>query len=134
MKPTKQEDEKRETVFLTLQRDKWSWLSRVYLIALLIFIISAVSLFTFFLKRGGNVNDNIVPELIGFCLDGIFVVALLNYFEKHQVRKQELHTKAQFKAALRGSLYVFLSLAYTALPEGKNNLTFTDHQQAGREN
>lgn len=121
-----QEDSKVETVFLTVQKDRGSLLSKVYLIVLLIFVVIAVSLFTFFLKHGGNVNDNIIPELIGFCLDGIFFVALLNYFEKHQVRKQELYSKKQFKAALRGSLYLFLNLAYSAVPENKTNLTFTD--------
>lgn len=101
-------------------------MSKVYLTVLFIFVVITVSLFTFFLKHGGNVNDSIIPELIGFCLDGIFFVALLNYFEKQQVRKQELRTKEQFKAALRGSLYIFLNLAYNAVSENKTNLTFTD--------
>jgi hypothetical protein len=70
-------------------------------------------LLTHFLKHGGNFNDNIVPELIGFCLDGIFFVILLNYFERRQTRAQSILAKQTLKAALRESLIIFLQWSYT---------------------
>ena len=80
-------DERQKTIFLTKQKDRGSGFRKVYLIVLLIFVGIAISLFTIFVKHNGNINDNIIPELIGFCFEGIFFVALFNYFEKYQVHK-----------------------------------------------
>mgnify|MGYP007014102796 CR=1 FL=1 len=50
-------------------------------------------------------RDNIVPELIGFCLEGFFWIGLLSYFQK----TREMQRKNELWLSLRGSLRSFLS-------------------------
>ena len=53
----------------------------------------------------GAFTDNLVPELIGFCLEGFFWIGLLSYFQQtreHQRRKE-------LWLSLRGSMRSFLS-------------------------
>lgn len=53
----------------------------------------------------GAFTDNLVPELIGFCLEGFFWIGLLSYFQqtREHARRKELWL------SLRGSLRGFLS-------------------------
>lgn len=82
-------------------------MNRTLLIApLLIFGLSGVLLLWWFLDNGsGPFHDSLLPELIGFCLEGFFLVGLFTYFQ--QLREQE--RRRELWLSLRGSLRVFLS-------------------------
>ncbi|MEE4660306.1 MAG: hypothetical protein V2J89_07550 [Halieaceae bacterium] len=54
---------------------------------------------------GGRVYDNLVPELIGFCLEGFVLIGLLSLFQ----RRRERERKADLRLSLRGSLRNILS-------------------------
>jgi len=64
-------------------------------------------LFLYFIDQShdGAFRENLVPELIGFCLEGFFWIGLLSFFQKtrEHTRRKELWL------SLRGSLRSFLS-------------------------
>ncbi|MFK8012155.1 MAG: hypothetical protein AB8B80_08960 [Marinicellaceae bacterium] len=72
-----------------------------------IFGFTGFALLMFFNHQSneGAFKDNIVPELIGFCLEGFFWIGMLSYFQKtrEHARRKELWL------SLRGSLRSFLS-------------------------
>ncbi len=72
-----------------------------------VFGLTAFFLFQYFMHQ--NVpfafRDNLVPELIGFCLEGFFWIGLLSYFQK----SREMQRKKELWLSLRGSLRSFLS-------------------------
>lgn len=72
-----------------------------------VFGISAFFLFRYFSFQNTETafRDNIVPELIGFCLEGFFWIGLLSYFQK----TREMQRKNELWLSLRGSLRSFLS-------------------------
>jgi len=74
---------------------------------LAIFGLTGLGLFLFFMhySQAGAFRENIVPELIGFCLEGFFWIGMLSYFQKtrEHARRKELWL------SLRGSLRSFLS-------------------------
>ncbi len=72
-----------------------------------VFGISAFFLFQYFFHQNeaNAFRDNIVPELIGFCLEGFFWIGLLSYFQK----SREMQRKTELWLSLRGSLRSFLS-------------------------
>lgn len=72
-----------------------------------VFGISAFFLFRYFSYQNTETafRDNIVPELIGFCLEGFFWIGLLSYFQK----TREMQRKNELWLSLRGSLRSFLS-------------------------
>jgi len=72
-----------------------------------VFGLTAFFLFRFFFHDNapGAFRDNIVPELIGFCLEGFFWIGLLSYFQK----TREMQRKSELWLSLRGSLRSFLS-------------------------
>ncbi|WP_223788352.1 hypothetical protein [Marinicella meishanensis] len=72
-----------------------------------VFGLTALFLFRFFFHDNtpGAFRDNIVPELIGFCLEGFFWIGLLSYFQK----SREMQRKSELWLSLRGSLRSFLS-------------------------
>ena len=82
-------------------------MNRILLIApLLVFGISGALLLWWFLSAGaGPLHDNLIPELIGFCLEGFFLVGLFTYVQ--QVREHQ--RRRELWLSLRGSLRVFLS-------------------------
>ena len=82
--------------------------SRMLLIApLVIFGLSGMALFIYFLMPGfdGPVHDNLVPELIGFCIEGFFLVGLLSIIQ----RTRESARKKELWLSLRGVLRGLLS-------------------------
>jgi hypothetical protein len=81
--------------------------NRTLLIApLLIFGLSGILLLWWFLDSGsGPFHDSLLPELIGFCLEGFFLVGLFTYVQ--QLREHE--RRRELWLSLRGSLRVFLS-------------------------
>ena len=82
-------------------------MNRMLLIApLLVFGLSGALLLWWFLGAGSSpTHDSLVPELIGFCLEGFFLVGLFTYFQQ----KREQERRRELWLSLRGSLRVFLS-------------------------
>jgi hypothetical protein len=81
---------------------------RVMLLApLLLFGIGGGYFLWLFLQSGspGAVRDNLVPELIGFCLEGFFLVGLFSVIQ----RRQERDRKEELRNSLRGALREILS-------------------------
>jgi hypothetical protein len=72
-----------------------------------IFGIAGVLLYIYFMNTSpeGAFRDNLIPELLGFCLEGFFLIGLFSYIQKtkEQSRRKELWL------SLRGSLRSFLS-------------------------
>ncbi len=82
-------------------------MNRTLLIApLLVFGLSGILLLWWFLDSGsGPFHDSLLPELIGFCLEGFFLVGLFTFVQ--QLREHE--RRRELWLSLRGSLRVFLS-------------------------
>lgn len=73
---------------------------------LLVFGLSGVLLLWWFFGTGSSpTHDSLVPELIGFCLEGFFLVGLFTYIQ--QLRERE--RRRELWLSLRGSLRIFLS-------------------------
>ena len=72
-----------------------------------VFGLTAFFLFQYFMAQNAEnaFRDNIVPELIGFCLEGFFWIGMLSYFQK----SREMQRKKELWLSLRGSLRSFLS-------------------------
>jgi len=71
------------------------------------FGVVGVLLYIYFMNYSGEgaFLENLVPELLGFCLEGFFLIGLFSYIQKtkEQSRRKELWL------SLRGSLRSFLS-------------------------
>jgi len=61
----------------------------------------------------GAFQDNLLPELIGFCLEGFFLVGLFSLIQ----RRLERERKQELRQSLRGSLREILSHLDVALLE-----------------
>jgi len=74
---------------------------------LAVFGLAGFFLYQYFMSQNtmDAFRDNIVPELIGFCLEGFFWIGLLSYFQK----TREMQRKKELWLSLRGSLRSFLS-------------------------
>lgn len=78
----------------------------MFILPLLVFGLSGILLLWWFLGAGeGPFHDSLLPELIGFCLEGFFLVGLFTYVQ--QLREHE--RRRELWLSLRGSLRVFLS-------------------------
>jgi hypothetical protein len=80
---------------------------------LLFFGVIGIGLYVLVIGPAGDeaFRENMVPELIGFCLEGFFLVGLLAFVQ--QLREQQ--RKRELRLSLRGALRDFLShldLAY----------------------
>ncbi|MDJ0653991.1 MAG: hypothetical protein QNJ40_07555 [Xanthomonadales bacterium] len=102
-------------------------MNRYMLVApLALFGVAGVALYYYFMQggAGGPFHDNLLPELIGFCIEGFFLVGLLSFFQ--QTREHE-RRKALW-LSLRGALREFLShldvafLAQDAEPSNSQSL------------
>ena len=83
-------------------------MNRYALIApLAAFGLAGIALYWYFMHSaaGGTFHDNLVPELIGFCLEGFFLVGLLSFIQ--QTREHD--RRQQLWLSLRGSLRDLLS-------------------------
>ena len=83
-------------------------MNRYALIApLAVFGLSGAVLYWYFIQgdSGASFHENLVPELIGFCLEGFFLVGLLSIIQ--QTREHE--RRQQLWLSLRGSLRDLLS-------------------------
>lgn len=98
-------------------------MSRLVLFApLLLFGLGGIYFLVLFLQPGheGPVYQNLVPELIGFCLEGFFLIGILSMIQA----RREKERKEELRLSLRGALRDILShldialLSETAEPAG----------------
>lgn len=81
--------------------------SQVLLIApMATFGVLGAGLLGYFLLSdgGGAVHDNLVPELLGFCLEGFFLVGVLTLLQNARERAQHKELWLSLRGALRGFL------------------------------
>ncbi|MDH3903066.1 MAG: hypothetical protein OES90_07575, partial [Xanthomonadales bacterium] len=82
---------------------------------LILFGIAGSLLLFFFLRAGteGAFQNNLLPELIGFCLEGFFLVGLFSLIQLRLERER----KNELRLSLRGALREILSHMDLALLE-----------------
>ena len=83
-------------------------MNRLILFApMLVFGLGGLYLLRLFLQPGneGPVHDNLVPELIGFCLEGFFLIGLFSLIQ----RRRERERRHELRQSLRGALREILS-------------------------
>ena len=81
--------------------------NRALLIApMAIFGLSGAALTAYFLSKNlsGPFHDNLVPELIGFCLEGFFLVGLLSLIQNSRERARRRELWLSLRGSLRGIL------------------------------
>ncbi len=81
--------------------------NRMLLIApLAIFGLSGIGLFIYFITPAepGPFHDNLLPELIGFCLEGFFLVGLLSLIQNSRERARRKELWLSLRGVLRGLL------------------------------
>ena len=83
-------------------------MNRFEKIVLLLILIFGISIFILFVKSNGSISDSIYPELIGFSLEGIFLVILFGAVQRYQNKKVILENKLELKQALRAEIGIFL--------------------------
>ena len=56
-----------------------------------IFGIAGVSLYIYFMNNSpeGAFRDNLIPELLGFCLEGFFLIGLFPTYKKAKSKAEE---------------------------------------------
>ncbi len=74
---------------------------------MLLFGLGGFYLLFVFLQPGsaGPVHDNLLPELIGFCLEGFFLIGLFSLIQSRRERER----RAELRLSLRGALRDILS-------------------------
>ena len=80
---------------------------RAMLIApMAIFGLGGASLLYYFLTPGhdGPIHDNLLPELIGFCIEGFFLVGLLTLIQDSRERARRKELWQSLRGSLRGIL------------------------------
>jgi hypothetical protein len=81
--------------------------NRALLVApMAIFGLSGFGLFWYFMRAdgAGPVHDNLLPELIGFCLEGFFLVGLLSLIQNSRERARRKELWLSLRGSLRGIL------------------------------
>jgi len=81
--------------------------NRALLVApMAIFGLTGIGLYWYFMLAGGAgpVHDNLVPELIGFCLEGFFLVGLLSLIQNSRERARRKELWLSLRGSLRGIL------------------------------
>lgn len=83
-------------------------MSRIILLTpLVLFGLGGIYFLVLFLQPGheGPIYQNLVPELIGFCLEGFFLIGILSLIQARRERER----KEELRLSLRGSLRDILS-------------------------
>ena len=102
-------------------------MSRLILLApMILFGIGGMYFMSLFLSHGddNSVYENLVPELIGFCLEGFFLIGLFSLIQHRRERER----KEELRLSLRGALRDILShldiglLGETAQPAASKSL------------
>lgn len=102
-------------------------MSRLVLLApLLVFGLCGIYLVILFLQTGqeGSVYENLLPELIGFCLEGFFVIGILSMIQARREKERKLDLRLSLRGALRDILshLDIALLSETAEPAGSGAL------------
>jgi len=73
---------------------------------LAIFGLSGLGLFIYFMQptESGPFHDSLVPELIGFCFEGFFLVGLISIIQNARERAKRKETWLSLRGGLRGLL------------------------------
>jgi hypothetical protein len=82
--------------------------SRIILLTpLILFGLGGIYFLVLFLQPGheGPIYQNLVPELIGFCLEGFFLIGILSLIQARRERER----KEELRLSLRGALRDILS-------------------------
>ena len=71
-----------------------------------IFGVGGAALLLLFLLPGneGPIHDNLLPELIGFCIEGFFLVGLLTLIQESRERDRRKELWQSLRGSLRGML------------------------------
>lgn len=74
---------------------------------MLVFGMGGLYLLVLFMQPGndGRIFNNLVPELIGFCLEGFFLIGLFSLIQ----RRRERDRREELRQSLRGALRELLS-------------------------
>jgi hypothetical protein len=74
---------------------------------LAVFGVGGLVLYALFVTQAGEgaIRENLLPELIGFCLEGFFLVGLLTFVQ----RLREDDRRRELRLSLRGAMRDFLS-------------------------
>lgn len=78
----------------------------ILLTPMLLFGLGGAYLLLLFLEPGneGRVFDNLVPELIGFCLEGFFLIGLFSLIQRRRERERRFELRQSLRGALRDIL------------------------------
>jgi hypothetical protein len=70
---------------------------------LILFGVGGLALLFMFLRAGnaGAFQSNLLPELIGFCLEGFFLVGLFSLIQLRLARERKIELRKSLRAALR---------------------------------
>lgn len=85
--------------------------------AVLIFaaLLGALSIWFGVATRQEDVLGNLLPELIGFCLEGMFFVGIFAWMQE----RRELRRKTELRASLVGAMSFICPIINSALPGGE---------------
>ncbi|MBI5187433.1 MAG: hypothetical protein HZA01_17130 [Nitrospinae bacterium] len=83
-------------------------MNRIYLSILIICFLLGTCTLIAFVKAGESISGNLYPELIGFCLDGIFFVILFTVYEGRRFKVESTKQKIKLKKSLRDLLAIIL--------------------------
>jgi len=74
--------------------------------SMVFFGLAGTGLFAWFMMPGyeGPFHENMIPELIGFCLEGFFLVGLLTLMQQSRERAYRRELWLSLRGALRGFL------------------------------
>lgn len=75
----------------------------ILLTPMLLFGLGGAYLLLLFLESGNEsrVFDNLVPELIGFCLEGFFLIGLFSLIQRRRERERRFELRQSLRGALR---------------------------------
>ncbi len=86
--------------------------------------IIGISLIIIFLSDGGEFINSIIPELIGFCLEGLFFVALLHFFRERDEKTRRQQIKMVVGNSLIGVM-MEIAMLYNYLNPDSQETEFT---------
>lgn len=79
---------------------------RLPVVLMVLLALAGLALVGFYVSPGheGSFKENMIPQLIGFCLEGFFLVGLLSLLQKAQEQRQRRALWLSLRGSLRGLL------------------------------